>query len=73
MERQYSVMKEEMNWNKIFDFMSLSAEFDFRWHVWFYNERNRALAKEIFRGMIDTKIAGKYHKNGVKTSSEEIS
>jgi len=49
MERQYSVMKEEMNWNKIFDFMSLSAEFDFRWHVWFYNERNRALAKKNFQ------------------------
>ncbi len=33
----------------------------------FYNERNRDLAKEIFRKMIDTKIAGNYHKNGTQT------
>ena len=33
----------------------------------FYNERNRILAKEIFRKIIDTKIAGKYHKNGTET------
>jgi len=39
----------------------------------FYNERNRSLAKEIFRKMIDTKIAGKYHKKAPIQKEAQIS
>ena len=48
-----------MSWNEIINFM-LNLILGGMWG--FYNERNRSLAKEIFRKMIDTKIAGKYHK-----------
>jgi len=39
----------------------------------FYNERNRSLAKEIFRKIIDTKIAGKYHKMAPIQKEAQIS